>query len=889
MPSSNRFAAAVLFVVASVTSGHALTPAERSCQIAVARAGRQIFERSMTILASCHRSVAGGALPPGTDCLTDPETAARRAETAAAATQRVLGSCTDGTLAALTLAGDCAGADTVAEAVACLQASHGAEAEALMAVADPTRIALGPDARSCEAQASRQARRFAGRRLRLIQRCKNRPQLRDQLPFGTSCSAEPGIAQRIGAAYDAAAAKIAARCDAAAVAEAPFGAPCDAAATGADLAACVLAVANETGDGALAAEYADRAFCGDAIDEVDRQVDAVLAQMTLEEKVGQMAGNGMGPTGNWHTPRNIRLGIPGFRMTDGPRGVGALTGNSTAFPVGIARGATWDPALEERVGDAIGEEARAKTANVLLAPTINVVRHPRWGRTQESYGEDTVHVGRMGVGFIRGAQHHLIANAKHYAANSIENTRFNVDVSVDERSLREVYLPHFLDAVDDGDVGSVMTAYNKVNTQYCAENFHLLRDVLKGDWAFQGFVISDWIFGVHSTAPSANAGLDIEMPGAFYFGPALVTAVNNSDVAMSVIDDAVRRILRAKRCFHLDNDPPPANPALVESPEHLDLALEVAQKSIVLLKNDAAALPVDRSQVTSIVVVGDLATLANLGDNGSSDVTPSTAVSPLDGILARAGSVAVTHIAGPPLSPGDQAAVAAADAAVVVAGLTFADEGEGFVAAGDRVSLDLPGGQDQLVADVAALNARTIVVLEGSGPVTMPWLPDVAAVMTAWYPGQQGGYAIGDVLFGDVNPSGRLPATFPVAEADLPPFDNVSLAVTYDYLHGYRWMDDLGIDPLFPFGFGLSYTTFAYSNLTLSRTTLAPDGRLRVTADVTNTGGVAGDEVVQLYVGYQGSGVSRAVRDLKGFARVHLEPGETRTVPLVLRAADLAF
>jgi beta-glucosidase len=576
-------------------------------------------------------------------------------------------------------------------------------------------------------------------------------------------------------------------------------------------------------------------------------------------------------------------------MTDGPRGVGAFTGNATAFPVGMARGATWDPALEERVGDAIAAEARAKTSNVLLAPTINVLRHPRWGRTQETYGEDTLHVGRMGVGFIRGAQRHLIANAKHYAANSIEDTRFNVDVSVDERSLREVYLPHFRAAADDGDVGSMMTSYNKVNTQYCAENFQLLRDVLKGDWAFTGFVVSDWIFGVHSTAPSANAGLDIEMPGAFYFGPALVTAVNDGDVAMSVIDDAVRRILRTKRCFRLDNDPPPPDPAVVESPAHLALALEVAQKSIVLLKNDAAALPLDRSQVTSIVVVGDLATLANLGDNGSSDVTPSSAVSPLDGIVARAGSVAVTHVAGPPLSAGDQAVVAAADAAVVVAGLTFADEGEGFVAAGDRDSLDLPGGQDQLIADVAGVNARTIVVLEGSGAVTMPWLGDVDGLMTAWYPGQQGGYAIADVLFGDVNPSGKLPVTFPVAEADLPPFDNVSLAVTYDYLHGYRWVDDLGIDPLFPFGFGLSYTTFAYSNLTLSRTTLAPDGRLRVTADVTNTGGVAGDEIVQLYVGYQGSGVIRAVRDLEAFARVHLEPGETRTVPLVVRAADLAY
>lgn len=887
MSTCYRLALATLLILDGLAHAAAPTASQRKCQEAIARGGRKLVDGAGAILAACGHDVARGALPAGTTCLTEQGSVDARSTVANKALSPIVRSCTDADVVALAPAGDCRDAATVAALVACLRATHDAEADALHGVIDAVSGPLASRGQACQLQASRQARRVARARHRLVQKCKRVPG-RYALEPGATCAASPQIAPRLAKLEARAASRIAAACDAATLATTPFGAPCDVAASGADLAQCAFAVAGARVDGALEAEYRDTGFCGDSGDAVEARIDALIARMSLAEKIAQMHGSTFAGSA-WRTPGVAALGVPGLGMLDGPRGVSAGAGNGTAFPVGMARGATWDPALEERVGAAIGEEVRAKTASVLLAPTINILRHPRWGRAQETYGEDTVHLGRMATGFVRGVQRHVIANPKHFAANSIEDTRFNVDVSVDERSLREIYLRHFEEAVQRGRAASVMSAYNLVNGQYCAENTHLLHDVLKGDWGFQGFVESDWILGTRSTVPSIQAGLDIEMPVAGHYGQPLADAVAGGQVPDALIDAAVRRILRAQLCFRLDTDPPIANPGLVESPGHLDLALEVARKGIVLLKNAGGALPLDRAQVGSVVVVGGLATVPNMGDTGSSNVAPTAAVSPLDGILARAGGVAVAHVAGPTLSPADQAAIAAAGAAVVVVGLTAADEGESIVGAGDRGSLDLPAGQDQLVADVAALNPRTIVVLEGSGPVTMPWLGDVAGLLMAWYPGQQGGYAIGDVLFGDVNPSGKLPLTFPVAEADLPPFDNVSADVTYGYYHGYRWLDRNGVAPLFPFGYGLSYARFQYANLRLAPATLSRWGRLRVTVDVTNAGVVAGDEVVQLYVSYPGSAVDRAARDLRAFARVHLEPGETRTVPLEVRAADLAY
>ena len=622
--------------------------------------------------------------------------------------------------------------------------------------------------------------------------------------------------------------------------------------------------------------------------ELEERVGRVLDQMTLEEKVEQMHGTQVLPIeGLYHTADNTRLGIPGFRMVDGPRGVRA--GTATTFPVGMARGATWDRDLETRIGDAMGKETAAKGGNVLLAPCINVLWHPAWGRAQETYGEDSHHVGEMGAAFVEGAQRWVLASAKHFAVNSIEDTRFTVNVTIGARALREVYLPHFEKVVREARVASVMSAYNKVNGAYCAENAPLLHDILKREWAFDGFVESDWVLGTRSTVASALAGLDIEMPNAVFYGPPLVDAVNAGEVPVSAIDDAVRRIWRTKFEFRLDAPaPPPAE--VVESPEHTALSLEAARKSIVLLKNDGALLPLARESLGRLSLVGRLADTANLGDRGSSNSTPSYAITPRAGFERHAGSTPVAYFPGPELTPDDELAIASSGAVVVVVGLTGEDEGEGFIAAGDRESLDLRADDVALIGRVTALNPRTIVVVEGGSAVTMqPWIEQVKAVLFAWYPGMEGGNALAEIVFGLENPSAKLPISFPRSADQLHAFVNDSDEVSYDYFHGYFLLDRNGHEPEFPFGFGLSYTTFSYGVLTVETPRVQSDRAVRATVDVSNLGSRAGSEVVQLYVAASGSSVERPLRKLASFARVSLDPGQTQSVTLEFAAKDLAY
>jgi beta-glucosidase len=627
--------------------------------------------------------------------------------------------------------------------------------------------------------------------------------------------------------------------------------------------------------------------------EVEARLNDLLPQMSLEEKVRQMHGTGLVLSGGVWTSHGLeRLGIPGLRLVDGPRGVHEATGHATAFPVASARGATWNVELERQVGEAIGLEVAAKGGNVLLAPCINMLRHPRWGRAQETYGEDVHHMARFGVAFIEGAQTHVAADAKHYAANSIEDTRFGVDVIVDERTLREIYLPAFHAAVHEANVGSVMSAYNQVNGAYASENVPLVRDILKDEWGFHGFVVSDWVFAVQSTVPSALAGLDLEMPLANFYGAPLVAAVEAGEVPMALIDDAVRRLVRRQLEYGMDDPPPPPSPDVVESAAHVALARQAALESMVLLENRDGALPFDDGSLTSLVIAGRLANTPNLGDVGSSDVSPTHTATPLEGLADRASGT-VTHVApDDALSPEDADAVAAADAAVVVVGLTAEDEGESIPGrpGGDRQHMRLSEEHVGLVEAVAELNPRTIVVLQGGSAITVEgWVANVQALVMSWYAGMEGGTALATLLFGDASFSGKLPVSVPVAEADLPAFDNVSETVTYDYFHGYRHLDRSGTLPRYPFGYGLSYTTFAYDNLTLDSASLGPGDILMVSVDVTNTGAVAGEEVAQLYVGYDGSAVERPVRDLKAFARVSLAPGETRSVAFEVPVHDLAY
>jgi beta-glucosidase len=647
-------------------------------------------------------------------------------------------------------------------------------------------------------------------------------------------------------------------------------------------------------------------------DQIDARARQLLAQMTIEEKIRQMSGDmptargivGMLRRYNavpYPAGENERLGIPGIRFSDGPRGV--VIYNSTCFPVPMARGASWDVALEERIGDTIGVEARSQGANFFGGVCINLLRHPAWGRAQETYGEDPHHLGEMGAALTRGVQRHIMACAKHYACNSIENSRFRVNVRADERTLHEVYLPHFRRCVDEG-VAAVMSAYNKVNGTYCGHNRHLLVDVLRERWGFQGFVISDFVYGVRSPLAAAS-GLDIEMPATIHFGRRLRRAVRRGQVPEAAIDEAVLRILRTKLRFAAGpagpvGEPERYGPQAVVSAGHVALAREAAVKSMVLLKNEPVAgpdplLPLDLDALARIAVVGRLADVPNTGDRGSSQVHPPYVVTPLEGIRAAAGpDTTVTRDDGVDLGRAAHAA-AAAEVALVVAGYDHRDEGEYMGGpfgsqGGDRRRLTLKPHDEALIQTVAAANPNTVVVLVGgSAIITEAWRHQVPAILMAWYAGMEGGHALADILFGVANPSGKLPCVWPRSADHLPPFDPTADEVEYGYWHGYRLLDHEGHEPAFAFGFGLSYTTFAYDNLQLSAEEMPAGGCLVASVDVTNTGTRAGDEIVQLYAGCQGSRVERPARWLVAFARVGLAPGETRTVHLELPAQRLAY
>jgi beta-glucosidase len=645
--------------------------------------------------------------------------------------------------------------------------------------------------------------------------------------------------------------------------------------------------------------------------QIEEKAQGLLAQMTLREKVKQMSGDGamwfegIGMLRAYNARpipagENLRLGIPGIRFSDGPRGV--VMYHSTCFPVSMARGAAWDVDLEERIGDAIGVEARSQGANFFGGVCINLLRHPAWGRAQETYGEDPYHLGEMGAALVRGVQRHVMACAKHYALNSMENARFKVDVRVDERALREVYLPHFRRCVDEG-VASIMSAYNRVNGEWCGHNRHLLRDILKEEWGFQGLVVSDFVWGVRDGKAAALGGLDVEMPFTQHYGKKLVKLVERGEVPETVVDEAVLRILRQKIRFAQIGEPGRYGPQAVVSDAHRALAREAAQKGMVLLKNEPAAddgrplLPVDRSRLRRIALIGHLAAVPNIGDEGSSQVRPPYVVTPLEGLRAAAGAE-IDIIFDDGHSPAAAAGAARqADLAIVVGGYTHRDEGEyitgfGPTKGGDRKTLTLPAHDEQVIQAVAAAQARTVVVMMGgSAIITEAWRGQVPALLMAWYPGMEGGHALADLLFGTINPSGKLPCTFPRSEAQLPFFDREAETIEYGFYHGYRLLDRQGEEAAFPFGFGLSYTSFAYRNLELDQgaDAVGPDGQVRVSVEIENTGPVAGEEVAQLYVGYAGSRVERPAKELKGFARVRLEPGETRRVTFALPLRSLAY
>jgi beta-glucosidase len=638
-------------------------------------------------------------------------------------------------------------------------------------------------------------------------------------------------------------------------------------------------------------------------EQVEERARDILGKMTLVEKIGQMTGDMGMPIGFFEmftsgynrgvypAGENLRLGVPGIRFSDGPRGV--VLGNSTCFPVSMARGASWSPELEERIGDAIGVEGRTQGANFFGGVCINLLRHPAWGRAQETYGEDSFLLGEMGAALVRGVQRHMMACIKHYACNSMEFARFKVDVKISPRALREVYTAHFKRCVDEG-AAAVMSAYNKVNGQWCSHSRPLLTDLLKQEWGFQGIVVSDFIEAVRDARQAALGGLDIEMPFHFHFYRYLKNLVLNRQVPLNVIDAAVLRILRAKLRFAHVGEPQRYVKAAIAGPEHRALAREAAVKSMVLLQNRPvrdghALLPFSPDRFKKLAMIGVLAKTPNTGDGGSSKVRAPHVVTPLEGLQA-AWTGALVFDDGKDVQKAAETA-RQADVAVVVAGYTHKDEGEYYNnQGGDRLFLTLKPADEALIQAVAAANPQTLVVLvTSSAVISEAWREKVAGILVSWYCGMEGGHALADLLLGRANPSGKLPCVFPRSPDQLPFFDRNALEIEYGLYHGYRLMDRDRQEPAFPFGFGLSYTKYSYSNLALDREQAAPGETVTATVTVTNTGEMAGDEIVQLYAACEGSRVERPLKELKGFARLHLAAGETQRVEIKLPVDSLAY
>ncbi|MGE5222449.1 MAG: glycoside hydrolase family 3 N-terminal domain-containing protein [Omnitrophica WOR_2 bacterium] len=597
-----------------------------------------------------------------------------------------------------------------------------------------------------------------------------------------------------------------------------------------------------------------------------------------------------------------RLGIPLIIHDEGLHGL--LANDATSFPQSIGMASSWDPQLLNQVAQAIGKETRARGIRQLLSPTINIARDPRCGRTQETYGEDPYLTGRMAVAFVRGVQSQGVATTpKHFAANFVgDGGRDSNAIHISERLLREIYLPAFEAAVREGNALSIMAAYNSLDGLPCSCNHWLLTELLRDEWGFKGFVVSDYSSVIHvmeKHAVAANkqevakrtveAGLDVELPGTDCYGSPMVEGLKQKTISMEAVDEAVRRVLTVKFLLGLFDDPyvdPDQAEALNHTEEHQALALQMAREAVVLLKNDRGLLPLSR-EVKSIAVIGPNADRPELGNYAWGGYPADRVVTPLKGIRNRASSAEVRFRQGCSISGNDKAGFAEAvqiakqsQVAIVCVGNSGETENEQR----DRADLALPGVQAELIQAVAATGTPTIVVLLNGAPVLMNgWIDQVGAVLEAWYPGEAGGKAVAEILFGDTNPSGKLPVSFPRAMGQLPLY--------YNYKPSGRILDyvDLPGTPLFPFGFGLSYTTFEYRNLNVTPNKTNQAGKVTVQLEVTNTGDCAGDEVVQLYVHDSVASVARPVKELKAFQRVHIEPKKTASVSLDLEVTRLGM
>lgn len=668
--------------------------------------------------------------------------------------------------------------------------------------------------------------------------------------------------------------------------------------------------------------------------QMEKRIEKLIKKMTLEEKVGLLHGNS-----KFYVAGVERLGIPEWSLSDGPHGVraeinrhdwayaGWTNDSASYFPTGTAFAAAWNPELAYRRGEVLGEEARWRKKDVLLGPGVNIIRSPLCGRNFEYMSEDPYMNSVLAVAYIKGLQSRDVAcSVKHFAVNNQETNRTTVDVECSERALREIYLPAFKAAVQEGGALTVMAAYNKFRGEFCAENNYLVRKILRNEWGFDGVYVTDW-GAAHSTVPSMEAGLDLEMGTLidkyedWYYANPLIEAVKSGKVPMSLVDEKVGDVLRVMIKTNVLDPKKRFGPGSMNTKEHQQATYDAAAEAIVLLKNQNNLLPLDFSSIKSLAVIGDNATRKHSNGGLSSEIKAVYEVTPLEALRAKWGDKVdirfaqgyeklSTFVEGSnngqssgTFSSKTQESDAllkeavevarTSDVALLVCGLNHDYDTESF----DRLNMDIPYGQVELIQEVVKANPHTIVVMIAGSPLNMAAVDICSpAIVWAWFNGMEGGNALVDVLSGKVNPSGKMPFTTPVSLDQSPAhalgnFPGRDLKVNYeeDILVGYRWFDTKGLPVVYPFGYGLSYTTFDYSNLNTDKETYDQADTIQATFTLTNTGDREGAEVAQLYVSDPVCSVMRPVKELKGFKKVFLKPGESRRITLDIPVSSLAF
>ena len=672
---------------------------------------------------------------------------------------------------------------------------------------------------------------------------------------------------------------------------------------------------------------ADRKYYGNNFWEID--TDSLSRElvnlMTFEEKIDQMYGEKMYKSvpkffGSFilkekfphiYVGRNDRLNIPPWVLSDGPRGARVLDKNISAvstFPVAMARAASWNTSLEYQVHDVISKEMRANKTNYAATPCINLLRHPGWGRAQETYGEDPWLLGEFGVAAVKGIErNNVMACPKHFALNSIENSRWVIDVSIDERTLREVYLPHFKKVIQKGKPASIMSAYNKVRGTYSGSNRELLTEILRNDWGFDGFISTDWMYGIYDGIEAINAGLNVEMPWQDEYSYDIIKeGIKEGKIKIEQIDNLVYNSLKTRLKYAFSYDSIEYNQKLILKSDHIELARKAAEESMVLIKNEKI-LPFKIMENMRVGVFGNLADLNNTGDMGSSNSSSPYVITPYQGIknYFKNTDTEVIYDDGNNLDKTIKIAENL-DQIIIVVGYTFKDEGEYIMSrgqmlksaeakelvgvegiGGDRENLELSKKDYELITEISKVNDNVVVVYVGGSAINMnKWIDEIPAILFSWYSGMEGGNALAKILYGDVNPSGKLPFTIAKNDEDYPYFNPFTDTITYGYYHGYTLFDKYDKEIAYHFGYGLSYSNFLIDNFRIIDNNT---DKIVFSTDIKNNSKIKGKEVLQLYVGFENSKINRPLKLLRDFKKLELEPGEKKTVLLSVDIEDLAY